>query len=154
MKKRYNQGSTMVSSLIVVLLLLSVIGIVLSIAASYHRRSLNEYARKQAYLNATYVAESIAGQLNDEQNSATFLPISQSDVVKITDVKLPVQEDSAKVTAQISFDSKNTSVIYIQVQSQYASISQEVQLIMRLYQDKWYKWGYTDIGEEYNANQK
>lgn len=154
MKNKHNQGSTMVSSLIVILLLLSVIGIVLSIASSYHQRSMNEYSQKQAYLNATYVAESIAGQMNEELEDVSFIPTSQNDVVEVTNVELPNQGSNAQVEAKISFDQNNTSILYIQVTSTYASITQQVQLIMRSYQDKWYKWSYTDIGEKYNEGQK
>ncbi|WP_154887939.1 hypothetical protein [Longibaculum muris] len=136
MKKMNERGSTIVTGIVIVLIIFIILGTALAIATSYQKRSINEHARKQAYLNAVSVADGIAGQLNNIKGydvtptpsgqGTKFLP-KKGQPIEITSVKLP-DNAGGTVTAKIILDDNDENTIYIQVTSTYARETVKLQL--------------------------
>lgn len=149
MKKLNNKGSTIITGIIIVMILLIITGTTLAIAYNYQKRAINEHARKQAYLNGVSVVDVIALQIVKDDS---FIPAAINSSVDITDVTLPtidgVQYGGEFRDAKI--DRIEDNVILIQLKSTYYHQTEEIQLIMQKYNGKWYKKAYSNIGEKIN----
>lgn len=151
MKKSNENGSTIVMGIVIVMIIFVILGTALAIALNYQQRSIDEHARKQAYLNGISVVDTIAGEIStDNQN---FIPTETQSEVKITDVNLP-SGHTGVISAVIKYDTENKSVLYIQVTSTYNNQTEEVQLALMKQSDRWKKVSYSKIGEEINHEEK
>lgn len=147
MKKLDEKGSTIITGVVIVMIIFVILGTALGIAMNYQKRSINEHARKQAYLNAVSIVDAIAGQINKE-NSA-FLPQNGKSERKIKEVNLPGFM-TGDISAVIKYDTKDSNVLYIQVTSTYAEQTEELQLTLLKQSGKWKKVTYSEIGDEFN----
>lgn len=157
--KLNKNGSALAMTMIVVLVFLIIMGTCLGIATSYQRRSLNEYARKQAYLNAVAVVDAIAGDLNNIKNVDSYLPSDNTTPRIITSVEFPTtftnetgetfNIKNGNISGRIYYDSEeeNNNVLYIEIVSTFSGMSETVTLKMRKFRFIWYK-------EEYSRNGK
>lgn len=147
MKKLDEKGSTIITGVVIVMIIFVILGTALGIAMNYQKRSINEHARKQAYLNAVSVVEAIAGQISKE--NSLFLPSSTTSERKITGVELPNQL-TGDISAVIKYDDNDSNVLYIQVTSTYSKQTEELQLTLLKQSGKWKKVTYSKIGDEFN----
>lgn len=144
--KRINQkGSTILSGVFVLMVILIVMSTSFVIASSYYERALCEYTRKQAYLNALSVADVISGYIY--QGEQDFIPTSYEHKITISqdDITLP-QDFLGQVEVEIVLQKDH--LLYIQVLSTYEKSQEEVQLVMQEYKGCWYKKSYSQIGDE------
>lgn len=155
MKKLNNKGSTIITAIIVSMVVFIILGAALMIAQNYQQRSINEHARKQAYLNGISVADVIAVEIN--KNNTNILPDNGNIEKDISNIQLP-NGYGGKVTAKVIYDKKeseiNQNVLFIQVTSTYNKQTEEVQLTLQKYKNQWYKKAYTEIGERFNDENK
>lgn len=155
MKKLNNKGSTIITAIIVAMVVFIILGTALMIAQNYQQRSVNEHARKQAYLNGVSVADVIAVEIY--KNNMNVLPNHGDTEKDISNIQLP-KGYGGKVTAKVIYDKKETeineNVIFIQVTSIYNNQTEEVQLTLQKYKNQWYKKAYTEIGERFNDEDK
>lgn len=149
MKKLNNKGSTIITGIIIVMILLIITGTTLGIAYNYQKRAINEHARKQAYLNGISVVDAIALQVTENDS---IIPTTINDSVEITDVTLPtvgdVQYGGEFSDVKIVCVADNT--ISIQLKSTYYNQTEEVKLTMQKYNNQWYKKAYSNIGDKIN----
>lgn len=160
MSKLNKSGSALIMAMVVVMVFLIIIGTCFGIASSYHRRSVEEYARKQAYLNAVAVVDAIAGDLNNIKNVDTYLPSSVENPKVITRIDIPdsfenekgemVSVNQGTITGKIYYDkdrAEELDALYIEVVSTYSGESETVILKMRKYRTEWRKEGYSKDGK-------
>lgn len=150
MKKLNEKGSILIMAVSIVMLILVILGIVLTIATSNQKRSIDEHSRKQAYLTGLSVAETIAGQIAD--NNAKFIPTSKDSSVNITKVTLS-EGSPYGVEVNVVIEYNNKEEILIKVTSTYDAIEQEVQLTMKKKDGTWYKKVYSKIGDEFDETE-
>lgn len=155
MKKSNENGSTIVMGIVIVMIIFVILGTALAIALNYQQRSINEHARKQAYLNGISVVDAIAGQFNGD-NANTYLPTKENPVV-INEVSLPATNENGanishtgQISARIIMDNTDDNIVYIQVTSIYNKQKEEVQLTMQKYNNEWYRKVYSEIGETFS----
>ncbi len=104
--KQNVKGSSLVSAIIVVMLIMVVLGASLTVASSYHKRSVNEAAEKQAYLSARSGAESIANLI--EEGDTTLLPSLNEEIV-VNKVEIP--NDISDITAKVIHQKEGNMII-------------------------------------------
>lgn len=148
MKKSNQQGSTIVTGIVIVMIIFIILGTALGIATSYQRRAIDEHARKQAYLNGISVVDTIAGQIANSTESSAYIPSGTTPVI-ITSIDLP-ENHGGELSAKIFYDNQDNNLLYIQVISKYANQTEKVQLTMQNYQNQWYKKNYSKIGDEFS----
>lgn len=148
MKKLNNKGSTIITGIIVVMILLIIMGTALGIAYNYQLRAVNEHARKQAYLNGISIADIVALKINSNEITVPN---------EIEKVDLPYADATHRyggtITGDIIVDENNDNVIYIQITSKYNHQTEEVQLTMQKQGSTWFKKAYSKIGEKFNDEQ-
>lgn len=147
MKKLDNKGSTIITGVVIVMIIFVILGTALGIAMNYQKRSINEHARKQAYLNAVSIVDIIAGQIGNGNDQ--FLPSSTNSERKITKVQL-LDNLTGDISAVIKYDANDSNVLYIQVTSTYSKQTEELQLTLLKQSGKWKKVTYSKIGDEFN----
>lgn len=147
MKKLDEKGSTIITGVVIVMIIFVILGTALGIAMNYQKRSVNEHARKQAYLNAVSIVDIIAGQIGNGNDQ--FLPSSTNSERKITKVQL-LDNLTGDISAVIKYDANDSNVLYIQVTSTYSKQTEELQLTLLKQSGKWKKVTYSKIGDEFN----
>ena len=163
MKKLNNKGSTIVTSIIIVMVLLIIMGTALGIAYNYQNRAVQEHARKQAYLNAIGICDAIAGELNTGKESE-FLPTGTIKYFKIPKLDITMIDEQLEnkrttsstgtVTGEIRYEENDKTAVYIKVTSTYATQTETIELKLRVHEGKWKKVKYTDgSGNEVNPSE-
>lgn len=147
MKKLDEKGSTIITGVVIVMIIFVILGTALGIAMNYQKRSINEHARKQAYLNAVSIVDTIAGQIANGSNDS-FIPQTTTAPITVTDIQLP-DSRGGTVTATISLDTEKENIIHINVTSTYNKQTEKIELRMQKYQNKWYKLNYSQ-GDDSN----
>ena len=151
MKGLNKKGSTVVTAIVIVMIIFILLTTALFIAKNYEQRSINDHAKKQAYLNGISVADVIAGQI--KENNAMVLPEEGQSERQITNVTLPEGyggEVPAVVRYDIHNDNINKNIVFIEVTSTYNKQIQEIQLTLQYYNNEWYKKAYSKIGERFD----
>jgi type II secretory pathway pseudopilin PulG len=141
MKKLNNKGSTIITAIVVVMAVFIILSTVLMISKSYYNRSVNEHARKQAYLNGVSAADILAQKVTSDSSEL----IGKSDIL----VTLPSGYGGA-ISADINYGKNNENIIYIKVTSTYNKQVEEVQLTLQKKNGTWYKKVYSEIGETFD----
>lgn len=144
-KKLNNKGSTLVSVIVLAMLIVIVVGTTLSIIVTNHRRSITEHSRKQAYLIALSVAETIASEF-EWGDSKEFIPAVGKDIV-INQIDLP-ESMSGSASAVIKANEDDAEIVAIQVKATYNKVTEKLQLTIFKDKDNWKKISYSQIGED------
>lgn len=70
--RKNTRGSTLVAAVAVIMIIMIVLGVSLTIASSYYKRSVNEITQRQVYLSAKSSAEIIASCIS--KNEEKLIP--------------------------------------------------------------------------------
>lgn len=142
MVKGNQRGSAVIAAVVVALVVISLLGAGLTISLYYQNASLENHAKRQAYLNAKAVCESMAIEMQSS-NANKYLPSSTSDTVNLNDIK--IGDSSGTITGTIKYTSNSSitldskTLIKITITAVYNKQTETVSLTMKYQNSNWYK---------------
>lgn len=128
------RGATLEAAVIVTLVLLILGGGILSIAYNYYKRSFDQAYYREAYLNASSIAQSIGREIastNKESEYSKYIPSSAGGTVTLSDFVFHDTQDqdlNSSGTITLSDDEKTLTIkITTKVHNATASATQTLQ---------------------------
>lgn len=142
MVKGNQRGSAVIAAVVVALVVISLLGAGLTISLYYQNASLENHAKRQAYLNARSICDSLAIEMQGS-DASSYLPSSLTDSVPLTDIT--INGISGTATGKVTYDQNyiDKNVINISITATYNKQSSTVVLKMKKQNNQWYKNNYS-----------
>lgn len=147
MKKLDKKGSSLTTTLVIMVILTLIISALLTFSTYSYNRAIVEFSKKRAELLAHSIAETVASELNGD-NANDYIPHNSHTDKTVEIISLPEQiKGSAETT--LVMDDDNKDIIYIQVKASFNDQNYELQLTTVSIKDVWFKVKFGKIGDVY-----